>query len=76
MFGHKQEYFDNEIALQRQIFVIRGQLTCGRLSAESEKKVYVLQKISVRLHYSDHAEYRFLLIWILFHTKDTDKHFL
>ena len=62
MFGHKQEYFDNEIALQRQIFVIRGQLTRGRLSAESEKKVYVLQKISVRLHYSDHAEYRFLLI--------------
>lgn len=62
MFGHKQEYFDNEIALQRQIFVIRGQLTCGRLSGESEKKVYALQKISVRLHYSDHAEYRFLLI--------------
>ena len=62
MFGHKQEFFDNEIALQRQIFVIRGQLTCGKPYAESEKKMYALQKISVRLHYSDHAEYRFPLI--------------
>ena len=57
MFGHKEEYFDNEIALQRQIFVIRGQLTCGRLYVESEKKVYALQKIFVRLHYSDHESY-------------------
>lgn len=44
------------------------------LMYEAEKNVRVTENIICEtLHYRDHDDYRFLLIWILFHTNDTNQ---